>query len=170
MTIEHLQLVFAHMEWADARMLTAVRQSAATAEDDYILATQFHILETQQAFLNAWTERPFRRSSRDDFPDVEALITWSRGFHVEAKRFLDGLDQGRLGEELVLPWAKYFGRVLGHDPQPTTLADTLHQLPSHTMHHRGQLARRCKELGGAPPMTDYIAWAWEGRPDASWES
>lgn len=170
MTIPHLRSVFTHMEWADARILSAVRNSLAAATDDYILATQFHILETQQAFLNAWADKPFRRSSRDDFPDVDALIVWSRSFHVDAMGFLDGLDEGALGQDLVLPWAKYFGRVLGRDPQVTTLADTLHQLPSHTMHHRGQLARRFKDLGGTPPMTDYIVWAWEGRPAASWDS
>ncbi len=34
---------------------------------------------------------------------------------------------------------------------------------------RGQNATRLRELGGEPPLTDYIAWLWKGRPAPDWE-
>jgi uncharacterized damage-inducible protein DinB len=34
----------------------------------------------------------------------------------------------------------------------------------HGQHHRGQNAARMRELGAAPPMTDYVVWYALGRP------
>ena len=35
-------------------------------------------------------------------------------------------------------------------------------------YHRGQVARRLRELGVEPPLTDFIAWAPMDRPAAEW--
>ena len=35
-------------------------------------------------------------------------------------------------------------------------------------YHRGQNATRLRELGGEPPLTDFVAWLWKGRPDGKW--
>jgi hypothetical protein len=32
------------------------------------------------------------------------------------------------------------------------------------------VARRLRELEVEPPLTDYIAWVWTGRPEADWGS
>jgi uncharacterized damage-inducible protein DinB len=34
--------------------------------------------------------------------------------------------------------------------------------------HRGQNARRLRELGGEPPTTDLIVWIAAGRPPPDW--
>jgi len=38
----------------------------------------------------------------------------------------------------------------------------------HSTHHRGQVNARLRELGGEPPLADFIVWLWWGRPAASW--
>ena len=38
----------------------------------------------------------------------------------------------------------------------------------HSHYHRGQNATRFRELGGEPPMTDFIVWLRDGQPAARW--
>jgi len=39
----------------------------------------------------------------------------------------------------------------------------------HSLYHRGQVNARLREVGGTPPLVDYIAWLWFGRPAAEWK-
>jgi len=34
--------------------------------------------------------------------------------------------------------------------------------------HRGQVAARLREIGGEPPLVDFIAWVRLGRPEPVW--
>jgi len=45
----------------------------------------------------------------------------------------------------------------------------MQQVVLHSEHHRAQNATRLRELGGAPPPTDYIVWILDGRPAPVWE-
>ena len=40
------------------------------------------------------------------------------------------------------------------------------QALTHSQHHRGQNASRMRQLGTAPPMTDFVVWYALGRPEA----
>ncbi|NNE71660.1 MAG: damage-inducible protein DinB [Rhodothermales bacterium] len=168
MMTSHIRDVFRHMEWADSRVWSAVLTAESTRVDDQVWKTLHHIHETQHAFLNVWLELPFRRWNLDDFKTPGEIAAWGMSFHESAIPFLAALEESVLDKATILPWAKYFARTLGKEPEPTTLADTLHQLTSHSMHHRGQVARRIRELGEAPPMLDYIGWVWAGRSAPSW--
>ena len=42
------------------------------------------------------------------------------------------------------------------------------QVALHSTYHRGQINARIRELGGEPPLTDFIAWVWAGKPQPSW--
>ena len=44
------------------------------------------------------------------------------------------------------------------------------QVASHSTYHRGQVNARLREVGGTPPLVDYIAWIWFGRPAPNWSS
>lgn len=48
------------------------------------------------------------------------------------------------------------------------LGETMIQVAMHSQYHRGQINTRLRELGAEPPLVDYIAWIWFGRPDAAW--
>jgi uncharacterized damage-inducible protein DinB len=54
------------------------------------------------------------------------------------------------------------------EPAPITLGETLLQVVNHSTYHRGQINSRLRELGGTPPMTDFIAWVGLGKSGAEW--
>jgi uncharacterized damage-inducible protein DinB len=66
-----------------------------------------------------------------------------------------------------LPWAdrlvERFGQAL-----PATWSETVLQVNLHTTYHRGQVTSRLRALGSEPPLTDFIAWIWMGRPAPGW--
>ena len=69
---------------------------------------------------------------------------------------------------MLLPWSSFFAKRAGFEPHPSTLGETLLQLPSHSTYHRGQVNTRLRELGATPPLVDFIAWVWAGKPPAKW--
>ena len=73
--------------------------------------------------------------------------------------FIDAVSDARLQETIGMPWFK-------DPPLSITVEDALTQCAMHSHYHRGQNATRLRELGGDPPMTDFIVWLWKGRPAA----
>jgi uncharacterized damage-inducible protein DinB len=67
-----------------------------------------------------------------------------------------------------MPWVRSFEAQLGRTLSTPTLAETIFQVTSHSTYHRGQVNARLREVGGEPPLVDYIAWIWFGRPEPSW--
>jgi uncharacterized damage-inducible protein DinB len=63
---------------------------------------------------------------------------------------------------------KFFRERLGREPVEPTMGESLFQLTSHGTYHRGQVNSRLRELGAEPPLVDYIAWIWLGRPAPAW--
>lgn len=164
----HFYHVFRHMEWADALIWSTIMESDKAASNQYIKATYFHLHVTQHSFLNAWLGKPFERWDQAAFQTARHIAKWGRDFHMQVPDFLVGLEDEDLDEPTILPWARFFARTLGRDPAETTLRETMQQLPSHSMHHRGQILRQIRELGLKPPTADYIAWVWQDRPEADW--
>ena len=60
---------------------------------------------------------------------------------------------------------QHFGDPRGN----VTLGVTAFHVVAHTTHHRGQVMTRLRELGGAPPLVDYVIWVWSGNPVAEWD-
>ena len=60
---------------------------------------------------------------------------------------------------------QHFGDASGS----VTLGVTALHVAAHTTHHRGQVMTRLRELGGAPPLVDYVIWVWWGSPAAAWD-
>ena len=87
--------------------------------------------------------------------------------HVD-RLLLEAVSDESLGRPLTLPWATQISEALGRVPQPSTLGETCFQVTSHSTYHRGQLNTRLRDLGTEPPLVDYIAWVWFGKPRAEW--
>ena len=168
MSLTHFKDVYLHMNWADSLIWRSALESSGGASDEYVLDTLMHIHETQHSFLNVWLKQPFKRWKRADFESNAQLCRWAESFYPLAFDFLESLSAADLNNTVVLPWAKYFAKELGRQPVETILSETIHQVASHTMHHRGQVARRLRELEIEPPLTDYIVWLWMGRPEPEW--
>ena len=157
--IEFLRELYAHEAWADAEHWRAILACEPAARDPKILERLNHINMVQRFFLSlAKGVSITKEQAQREFPLGELLESY-RTFHSEALAFFSRLSEDQLAATAAVPWLPNF--------QPT-LREMLTQSVTHSHYHRGQNATRLRELGGSPPLTDYIAWAMKGRPQAEW--
>ena len=159
--------LYQHMEWADAIVWRAVLAHPAAADDATLREKLMHIHMVQRAFLSVW--RGQGPDFRETFENVGDLARWGRDYHAEVRRQLDAIDDAARDRPMNMPWADRFAKsVAGRAAATTTLGETMTQVVMHSGYHRGQVNARLRELGGEPPLTDYIAWIWIGKPAAEW--
>lgn len=160
--------LFDHMEWADATVWRAIGGCAAAADDKVLHHRLYHIHATQHAFLKSWRGEEIVFEKADAYPGLGAVRQLARDFYAAAPAYVASLEPEALDRELVLSWASYFAKRSGFEAHASTLGETLLQLPSHSTYHRGQVNVRLRELGTTPPLVDFIAWVWLGKPAADW--
>ena len=169
MNVRTLADLYRHMEWADAAVWTAVLACPGAAADARLRGTLYHLHMVQRAFLRIWRGEP-RETPYPTFEETPALMTWARSYYGEAHAHLAKLTDEDLAQVLPVPWASMVETMLGRAPVTTTVGETVLQVALHSLHHRGQVTARLRELGGAPPLVDFIAWVWCGRPATEWPS
>lgn len=163
-----LERAFKHMEWADALVWRTVLADESAAQDAYILDSLVHLHMVQRAYLAVWTGNAVEISKRDDFDGVDEIRTWARSYHAGVAGYLAQLSDARLEETIAIPWTEFIEKEIGSAPAPATLGDMILQVAAHSVHHRAQINRRIREVGGTPNLVDYIGWIWRGRPPADW--
>jgi uncharacterized damage-inducible protein DinB len=100
-----------------------------------------------------------------DLAAVEPLVrAYYRDLHATVATF----DDATLRRPVVTPGLKRYEEQTGRRFEAPTLAETMLQVASHSTYHRGQVNARLREVGGEPPLVDYIAWIWFGRPAPEW--
>lgn len=163
-----LRELYDHMTWADAEVWRAVTAIESAPEDEALHNLLAHIHFTQEAFSAIWAGREFVLRRPQDFASLEEIRAFALPFYKQIPDILSGENGESLAAPMPVPWAKYFARSLGREPQGTTRGETMMQVALHTQYHRGQINARIRVLGATPPMVDYIGWLWAGRPDAAW--
>ena len=98
---------------------------------------------------------------REDFTGMAALKGYARRYHTNMAGLIDTLDESGLAQIIEIAWFK--------PPLKISVRHALTQVAMHSHYHRGQNATRLKELGGKPPLIDFIIWLREGKPAARWE-
>jgi uncharacterized damage-inducible protein DinB len=164
---ESLRELSRHMQWADALVWAAALPHPAATGDPALRGKLFHVHMVQRAFLSAWRGEAITSPPAEP-PDLPTTLRSARDYYPELAAFLSGLGEDELVRPVVLPWAGRFARRLGREPEAPTLAETILQVAMHSTYHRGQVNARLRELGIEPPLTDYIAWLWFGRPEPEW--
>lgn len=158
-----------HMEWADALTWRALRSLPAAQSDERVKWLCHHTHLVQSIYLQAWRGDPFQLTELASYPDLAAIEAWARSYHAEAGAFAGGVDDSKFNQPVDFPWsamiAEKFGTVL-----PATLGESAWQVLSHSTYHRGQLAVRIRDLGGEPPLVDFLYWVWAGKPSPDWAS
>ena len=157
------------MEWADAMVWTAVLASSDGKEDKKLRDCLYHLHLVQFAFLRTWRGEP-RDTPFPTLDDTTALMRWGQTYYSAAYAHLGTLSDSALAAPMPVPWADMVERRLGHKPETTTVGDTVLQVTLHSLYHRGQINARLRDLSGNPPLVDFIAWVWFGRPAAVWPS
>ncbi len=163
----HIADLFQHMKWADATLWRAVLESEQTEDDPRLKELLYHTHLTQHAFLQAWSGLPMHFPKVSDFDDLCAISAWGHAYHNDVALYLEKIEDG-LDGVLSVPWAEQFGSVTGEPPRATTLAETMLQVALHSMYHRGQVNAHLRLIAAEPPLVDYIAWLWFGRPEERW--
>lgn len=165
--IATIQTLFDHMEWADAEVWKAVLASSTAAEDSKLQEVLYHLHATQRAFLNVWRGESFE-GAFPKFGEAQSIREWAIAYYEEARTYVNALSEQDLSQPMPLPWAAMVEKRFGRPPETTALGETALQVAMHSTYHRGQINTRLRELGGEPPLVDYIAWLWLGSPDADW--
>lgn len=168
MNVEVLREFADHIAWADGRMWSAILSDPPAAEDARIVELMIHVHLVQRAFVDVWEGREVRLLGADDFDGPVAVCRFGRQCVDDLRSFLRAVDPADLAREIDVPWARYFVPEGRDAPAPTALGEVLLQAAMHSAYHRGQINARIREVGGTPPLVDYIAWLWGGRPDAEW--
>jgi uncharacterized damage-inducible protein DinB len=164
MTLDDLRSLYAYNEWANARFFEAVArldESRRTAplESSFptVIDTLGHIVGAEWIWLSRWRgTNPTGVPDWLEAPTLEGLR--SRLSRVESERaaFLEGLSV----EDLERPLAY---RTLDGTAHSTRLLDLLLHLVNHSTYHRGQLTTLLRQVGGAPPATDYVVYTRQNR-------
>ena len=168
MHLSFLQRLYSHMEWADALVWKTILAEDVTRGDDYILESMVHLHVVQRAYLDVWKGQSPARVGRDDFAHPAEIRTWAQAYYRDVADFLAPLTEERLGEVIAIPWTRIIEKNIGGPVSPANLGEMVFQVASHSVHHRAQINRRIREVGGTPSMVDYIGWVWRGYPPADW--
>ena len=159
--------LFRHMEWADAAVWTSILALPAATADKKLQDYLYHLHLVQRAFLRVWRGEP-RETPYPTFSDALGLMQWGRSYYSEASAQLALFSDDQVSKPMPVPWAAMVEKRLGRAPETTTIGETALQVTLHSLYHRGQVNARLREVGGEPPLVDYIAWVWLGRPEPVW--
>ena len=156
------------MEWADARVWHATPVTDPPDARLKLLLSHIHVV--QRAFLAIWTGGDVTAVllRGEQLATLVEIRRWAQTYYPSAHAFLDTASDETLAELVQMPWAEQIAQHLGHPPGPTTIAETMFQVTSHSTYHRAQVNARLRELDVTPPLVDYIAWLWGSRPPAEW--
>jgi len=169
LSLDLLRQLIRHMEWADAEVWRAVLAHEPAGGDPRLRELLTHLHLVQRLFLVVWQKQRFDSSRRQpQFATALDLRNWAHTYYREATGFLNVLDEPSLKGEVMMPFVKAMEAQLGRTFGPTSLGETIVQVTSHSTYHRGQVNARLREVGGTPPLVDYIAWVWFGRPAPNW--
>ena len=138
--------MFTYNEWASGLLIEVLETNKV--EDDKILKWMSHISNAE--FI--WWDRMNGKTGRVAPFDHQSLDRTKEGigkFHHEIRSWLGKRSLGDLSET--------FSYVTSRGSSYTnTYQEVLAHLINHGTHHRAQISARLRELGIAPPGTDYI--------------
>lgn len=165
-TREYVELL-RHMEWADALTWTSALSIEGARDDERLIDLLYHLHTVQWVYLQMWRGQAVEIPQRTAFAALPAVREWARPYYAELHAHAAGLTSAQLSSELPVPWTEAIKKRYG-SAEPATLGETILQVVMHSTYHRAQVATRIKELGGAPALTDFVAWVWMKRPAADW--
>jgi uncharacterized damage-inducible protein DinB len=149
----HFERMWEFEGWANRRALESIAQLGERAACLRLLG---HILAAQRAWL---TRLEGGDSSLIDLfpaPSLEQCEAELAGNDRRALAYLAALEQAAPEREIV--YTNQTGKSFRNTPR-----DILTHLAMHSHYHRGQIATLVRQAGGAPAVTDFIAFCRLGR-------
>jgi uncharacterized damage-inducible protein DinB len=154
-----LRDLFQHQAYADAAMVNAIRRHEVAARDEQLRVLLHHILISHRFWTHLGQGLPFSIDDENEVPDsLEPLVSRYCDTHVQEQAWLARLGESDLTR--TLESAFFPGRSI-------PLSEALVQVCLHSQGHRSQCATRLRQLGGEPPLLDFIVWV-KDRPAPVW--
>ena len=144
--------VFDHNEWADQRVVRALREADAPPQDALDLFA--HVIGAEIIWLDRIQARP---QSSPVWPeaDLEAIARTIPELHARFREVL----QGDVSRDVAYTNSAGLNFV-------TSVRDILTHVALHGAYHRGQIALLLRRAGQTPAPTDFIAFV-RGAPAAT---
>ena len=153
MTQEILSRLYAHLHWADRRLLDRVN-----ADADALTEEAMRLLAHLIAAERVWILRLLGQDSSTQpvwpDPDIAEINSNAESNRSAYRRYLESLREEDLTSEIAY-------RTQRGDSYRTQVGDILLHVALHGSYHRGQIAKLMRAAGGEPVNTDYITFARE---------
>lgn len=144
----HLERLYAHLAWADARAIEALR--AMSTPDPDALGLLAHVLGAEHVWLSRIEQRPHTVAAWPAL-DLDACERLARENRRGFEEVIARAGPGDLARDV--------GYVnSAGDAFRSTLEDILLHVALHGAYHRGQVALLVRRAGAEPRATDYIAF------------
>jgi uncharacterized damage-inducible protein DinB len=160
MTINEANELFGYGSWANARMFEAAESlpeeqvvAGATSSFPSVGATLAHIVGAEWIWLRRWlgdNPRSFPAWT-STYPGLMALRAELTALEAERASFLARLTDGDLDREVT--YRRMDGQAFSQG-----LGQLIRHVVNHSTYHRGQLAAQLRQLGHAPPSTDFVRY------------
>lgn len=167
-SLDILKVLIDHMNWADAKIWATVLSVSEVQEDEKLKKILHHYQLTKNAFYYIWAGLPLEFPELSKFDTFCDIAEWASDYPKLIQTYMADLKEKDLSRIITIPWSDRLENVLGKKPADANLAETILQVAAHSSHHRGQVNSRIRELKGEPPLVDFIAWIWLGKPGAVW--
>ncbi len=151
---ELLEDLARHQSWADALHWKTLHENSVLLEDPEIRKRLNHILNALRMLT---TLAEGQTPDPSGMNEIEATDQLQAAQEKANAGLIDALNRIDLQKTIALP-----RRPKG--PWEAPAGVLLIQAITHGQHHRGQNASRMRQLGGTPPMTNYVIWVALGRP------
>jgi len=168
MNIDQLRTRFAYNKWANERLLNAAAHVTAEeftrvlgASHGSIRGTLVHIVLGEWDWLRLWLGDSWREIAQKEpppeaFPDVATLLSEWATITRDHQAFINSLTDEALN-------AVFSFESFQTEQQKFLLADTVQHVLNHSSYHRGQVVTLLRQLGHAPPGTDFLTFLLEGQ-------
>jgi uncharacterized damage-inducible protein DinB len=154
-----LRDLVAHKGYANAALLSAIRQNDAAVADPELWDLLHHVLLANRFWLQTVLGRPFviddeaRRSS--SFDDLVQRYAATQDQETAWLATASERDLERILEDQQIPGGR------------CSAAQAFLQVCLHSLGHRAQAAKLLRRHGAVPTTTDFILWL-VSRPPAAW--
>jgi len=164
MNTHESQTLFTYNNWANQRMLAAVKSLetsdfARDLQTSYrsVQGTLVHILWAEWLWLQRWQgESPKRVFASGEFPDAGAIEAAWANLERDRQAFMNSLTDERLKTRIA------YENLRGQRYE-YSLAHMMQHLVNHSTYHRGQIVTLLRQLGQTPPATDFLVFLDEAR-------
>lgn len=159
MDLEYFRHLFSYTEWANARIIDAIRgltdeQRTRRLESSFpnIHATLAHVGMAEWIWLRRWKgESPTQRPWWDEAPGLETVVEQIHGIESERRQYLSTLKDEDVAKGITYT-------MMSGQEYTTRLADLFAHVVNHSTYHRGQLTTMLRQVGATPPATDLIVF------------